>query len=415
MKRLLTAALCALCLLLVPGCGLSPLPAASAAASSAAASSAAVSSAPAASSSASASAAASASSSAREPAAPTHAERAAALTRTLTLEEKVGQLFFARCPADSAAADAASFHLGGYLLFGRDFRDLTANEIIQTLRAYQDAAQADTGIPLLLGTDEEGGTVVRVSSNPRLCKEPFRSPQQLLSDGGLEELVGETREKDVLLRALGINVNFAPVCDVSTDPGDFIHARSMGLDAKGTASCAAAVVAQMSQDGMGSVLKHFPGYGNNADTHTGVAVDARPLQTFETSDFLPFRSALAADEGAGGRTAAVLVCHNIVQCMDKTLPASLSPAVHQILRQQLGFGGVIMTDDLAMDAVKAYAQNGDAATLALLAGNDLLVTTDYRAQIPQVLSAVESGALPESVIDEACTRVLTWKMDLGLL
>jgi beta-N-acetylhexosaminidase len=184
MKRLLTAALCALCLLLVPGCGLSPLPAASAAASSAADSSAAVSSAPAASSSASASAAASASSSAREPAAPTHAERAAALTGTLTLEEKVGQLFFARCPADSAAADAASFHLGGYLLFGRDFRDLTANEIIQTLRAYQDAAQADTGIPLLLGTDEEGGTVVRVSSNPRLCKEPFRSPQQLLSDGG---------------------------------------------------------------------------------------------------------------------------------------------------------------------------------------------------------------------------------------
>jgi beta-glucosidase-like glycosyl hydrolase len=208
-------------------------------------------------------------------------------------------------------------------------------------------------------------------------------------------------------------VNFAPVCDVSTDPGDFIHARSMGLDAKGTASCAAAVVAQMSQDGMGSVLKHFPGYGNNADTHTGVAVDARPLQTFETSDFLPFRSALSADEGAGGRTAAVLVCHNIVQCMDKTLPASLSPAVHQILRQQLGFGGVVMTDDLAMDAVKAYAQNGDAAALALLAGNDLLVTTDYRAQIPQVLSAVESGALPESVIDEACTRVLTWKMDSG--
>jgi len=363
-------------------------------------------SAPAVSSSAASS---SAVSSASEP--PAKQERAEALVSSLTLEEKVGQLFFARCPADSAAEDAGTYHLGGYLLFGRDFQNLTANETIQTLHAYQEAAKSDTGIPLLLGTDEEGGTVVRVSSNPNLCKSKFRSPQQLLADGGVEELLGETHEKDVLLRALGVNVNFAPVCDVPSDPSDFIYARSFGLGAKNAAACAADVVGVMNDDGMGSVLKHFPGYGDNADTHTGAAVDVRPMETFDASDFLPFRAGIAASDGQ----TAVLVCHNIVNCMDSSLPASLSPKVHAILREQLGFTGVAMTDDLAMDAVKAYAREGSAAVLALQAGNDMVLTTDYRAQIPQVLAAVKNGTLSESAVDSACVRVLLWKMALGLI
>ena len=329
------------------------------------------------------------------------------LISSMTLEEKVGQLFFVRCPADSAVEDVSAYHLGGYILFGRDTKDRTANELIQTIQRYQDAA----AIPLLMGVDEEGGTVVRVSSNPHLRSEKFASPQRLYALGGMDRVLTDTREKDVLLRALGFNVNLAPVADVSTYPGDFIYDRAFGQDAAATSDYVSAVTGRMRADGMGSVLKHFPGYGDNADTHTGIAVDDRPYEDFVNSDFLPFLAGMAA----GGDTAAVLVSHNIVECMDPDLPASLSPAVHRILRQDLGFDGVVMTDDLAMDAVGAYAGDGAVAVMALQAGNDMVVTTDYRSQIPKVLEAVENGSLEEAAIDAACRRVLRWKQALGLL
>ena len=333
------------------------------------------------------------------------------LLSSLTTEEKVGQLFFVRCPADSAAEDVAAYHLGGYILFGRDFTDKTADDVIQTIRAYQTAAAADTGIPLLIGVDEEGGTVVRVSSNPHLRSAKYPSPQKLLSQGGTEALVENTAEKDALLHGLGINVNLAPVADVSTNSGDFIYDRTFGLDAEGTSDCVTAVVEQMAADGMGSVLKHFPGYGSNVDTHTGIAVDQRPLEQFESADFLPFSAGMAAGNG----TTAVLVSHNIMTAVDESLPASLSPAVHDLLREELGFDGVVMTDDLAMDAVAAYSTDGAVAVMALQAGNDLIITTDYRTQIPKVLEAVENGTLSPGTIDAACRRVLTWKQALGLL
>ena len=333
------------------------------------------------------------------------------LLSSLTLEEQVGQLFFVRVPEADAVADVSTYHLGGYILFGRDTQDKTANDLIQTLCGYQDAADSDTGIPLLIGVDEEGGTVVRVSSNPHLRASKFSSPQRLYAAGGMDAILRETREKDRLLAALGFNVNLAPVADVSTDSGDFIYDRTFGQDASATADYVSSVVEQMTADNMGSVLKHFPGYGNNADTHTGIALDQRPYETFTQSDFLPFQAGAASGRGK----TAVLVSHNIVACMDPDLPASLSPAVHDVLRQELAFTGVVMTDDLAMEAVSAYAEDGAVAVMALEAGNDLIITTDYRTQIPKVIEAVENGALDASVIENACRRVLTWKQELGLI
>ena len=329
------------------------------------------------------------------------------LMGSMTLEEKVGQLFFVRCPAESAAEDVQTYHLGGYILFGRDTKDKTANELIQAIQSYQDNAS----IPLLIGVDEEGGSVVRVSSNPYLRSSKFQSPQKLFASGGMERITADAREKDVLLEALGFNVNLAPVADVSTNSHDFIYPRTFGQGAQATADYVSAVTAQMAADGMGSVLKHFPGYGDNADTHTGIAVDERPYEDFVNSDFLPF----SAGFESGRDTTAVLVSHNIVECMDPDLPSSLSPNVHRILREELGFDGVVMTDDLAMDAVAAYAEDGAVAVMALEAGNDLVLTTDYRTQIPKVLEAVENDTLDEAVIDAACRRVLRWKQSLGLL
>lgn len=333
------------------------------------------------------------------------------LLESMTLEEKVGQVFFVRVPAENAVEDVMTYHLGGYLLFGRDTQDKTANELIQTIASYQRAAE----IPLLIGVDEEGGTVVRVSSNPHLRSQKFSSPQRLLAkDSEMEAVDRETEEKALLLKALGFNVNLAPVADVSTDPGDFIYDRTTGGDA-GTASRYASRVVQIqSRYGLGSVLKHFPGYGNNRDTHTGAAVDERPMETFREQDFLPFQETFAV----GNRfppSPAVLVCHNIVRCMDPDLPASLSPEVHRILREELNFDGVVMTDDLAMEAVAEYAGEGTAAVMALQAGNDLVVTADYRSQIPRTIEAVENGTLPEEVVDAACLRVLRWKVELELL
>ena len=333
------------------------------------------------------------------------AARAQELLDGMTLEEKVGQMFIARCPETDAAQLAADYHLGGYILFGRDFKDKTAEQVTADIQSYQGAAE----IPLLIAVDEEGGTVNRVSSNPNLRSSPFRSPQSLYSEGGLELVRSDAQEKCRLLESLGININFAPVCDVSQDPADFIYDRTLGRDAQETSQYVAAVVETMAEEGMGSVLKHFPGYGNNTDTHTGVAYDDRPYDTFLTSDFLPFQAGIAAG------VDMVLVSHNIVSAMDEASPASLSPEVHRVLREDLGFTGVIVTDDLVMDGVRDFAGDDEAAVLAVQAGNDLLCCTDFQTQVPAVLAAVESGEITEEQIDAAVLRVLTMKLRLGIL
>lgn len=358
----------------------------------------------------------------REPEPDPRAETVEAILGAMTLEEKVGQMFFVRCPELNALEKIGQYRLGGYLLFTRDFKDaagewLTAEDFVDKLKGYQ----AASSIPLFIGVDEEGGTVARASRNPYLFLEKCKSPQELWAEDKWGAIGGDAIDKNRDLLDLGINVNFAPVADVSTDPADFIYDRSFGQDAQATAEYVQEVVESVNlvsvQDPaftgpyykIGCVLKHFPGYGNNVDTHTGIAIDERPYEQFVAGDFLPFQAGIKA--GAG----SVLVSHNVVTCMDESLPASLSPEVHRVLREELDFDGVILTDDLAMDAVEAYAQDGSVAVLAILAGNDMVVTTDFETQIPLVIDAVHTGLIPEEMIDQAVGRVLGWKYDLGIL
>lgn len=345
---------------------------------------------------------------AAQPAEPEEEDNTAAAERyvnNLPLEAQVAQMFFARCPETDAAALAGQYDIGGYILFARDFDGQTRDSVTQTIQSYQDAAAT----PMLIGVDEEGGTVVRISSNPNLRAAPFRSPQSLYNEGGFTLITSDTKEKDELLASLGVNVNFAPVCDVSTNPVDFINARAFGQDAAQTSEYVRTVVSQMVADGTGMVLKHFPGYGSNVDTHTGIAIDERPLDSFRESDFLPFEAGIAA--GA----QSILVSHNVVNCMDSELPASLSPAVHDILRTELGFDGVIMTDDLIMEAITDYTGGENAAVLAVQAGNDMLVSSDFVTQYNAVLAAVQDGTISEDRIRESAVRVIRWKLDLGLM
>ena len=323
----------------------------------------------------------------------------------MSLEQRVGQLFLARCNAETAIQDIQQYHLGGLVLFGEDFENQNMESMRQTIAAYQAVAEK----PLLIAVDEEGGDVTRISRFSAFRERRFSSLRTRYDLGGLDAVLAEEEEKCRLLSDLGINVNLGPVCDITTDPTAFMYTRSLGQDAQTTADVTAAIVNLMKDYRVGSVLKHFPGYGNNADTHTGIAVDSRPLSDFESQDFLPFSAGIQA--GCGG----ILVGHILVEALDPELPASLSPAVHRYLREELGFSGVIMTDDLVMQAITDQFGAGEAAVMAVLSGNDLLCSTEYAVQYEAVLQAVLDGRIDIDVLNSAVRNVLEWKISLGLL
>lgn len=327
------------------------------------------------------------------------------LLNAMTVEEKVGQLFLARCPAANALEDIKTYHLGGYLLFGRDFQGETPDSFRQKIADYQQYAP----IPLLIAVDEEGGTVCRVSNQPAFRSSRFPSPRESYAAGGMEQVLSVETEKSALLRDLGINVNMAPVCDVTTGFGAFMYDRSLGESPEETGRFVSSAVKIMANHSIGSVLKHFPGYGNNTDTHTGMAIDDRTLEELENGDLIPFATGIKA--GAD----AVLVSHTIVTAFDAELPASLSPVVHAYLRNTMNFQGVIVTDDLVMEAITDAYGPEEAAILAVLAGNDLLCSSEYPIQYPAVLEAVQSGRIPMEQLDESAMRILQWKRELGLI
>ncbi len=323
----------------------------------------------------------------------------------MTLEEKVGQMFLARYPSSGVINEIKNYQPAGYILFGKDFQNATPNSIKKELQDCQNASK----IPLALGVDEEGGTVVRVSQYKAFRASPFKSPREIYANGGMNAIISDSHEKSNLLKNLGINMNLAPVVDVPKTSNDFIYKRAFSTNVNEVKNFTNQIINAMKSDNITSVMKHFPGYGNNVDTHTGIAIDKRDYSNFENRDFIPF------EEGIKNGAPAILVSHNIVECMDKSKPASLSDNVHNILRNELGFSGIIMTDDLAMDAVKQYVENGDAATQAVLAGNDLIISSDFANQRNEVLQAVKDGTIEENTINNAVKRVLAWKMMYGII
>jgi len=327
------------------------------------------------------------------------------IIKNMSVEELTGQIFLARCPDNTAVPDILTYQFGGYLLFGKDFSSSTADAVRARLEGFQEASN----LPMLIAVDEEGGTVTRVSSYTQFRSTPFPSPRSLYSQGGLDAVIEAEQEKCQLLKGLGINVILSPVCDITTDPDAFMYKRSLGQSPAITGAFAAEACKVMACEQVGSVLKHFPGYGNNRDTHTGIAVDSRPLEDLEEYDLIPFRAGISA--GCGG----ILVSHIVTKSIDSNLPASLSPKVITYLRERLGFTGVIITDDLIMEAITDVYGSGEAAVLAVLAGNDMLCSSDYAIQYTAVLDAVKSGRIPLNQLQESVARILLWKFKIGLL
>ena len=322
--------------------------------------------------------------------------------KELTLEEKIGQLLLVRYPDSGAVTDLKKYNFGGFVFFAKDFKDKTKSQVVSMISELQ----KNSKIPLLTAVDEEGGGVVRVSSNPNLASAPFKSPSELYKSGGFDLIGQDTKDKSQLLKNLGLNVNLAPVVDVSTDPSDYMYSRSLQQNTSITSTFAKTVIEASKGTGVSYTLKHFPGYGNNSDTHTGTSTDTRTLEDIKNNDLPPFQAGI--DAGA----EAVLVSHNIVNSIDPDNPASLSTSVHNLLRNELGFTGIIITDDLAMGATSSI---DNAHVKAVLAGNDLIITTDYAKAFNEIKSAVDNGTISENQIDRLAFRVLAWKYYKGLM
>lgn len=322
--------------------------------------------------------------------------------KDMTLDEKIGQLLLVRYPDTDGEALLGEYGFAGYVFFEKDFRDRTKEEIVSMMNGLQEASE----VPLITAVDEEGGKVVRVSSNPALRDSAFLSPSELYAEGGFNRIAEDTKEKSKLLKSLGINVNLAPVVDVSTDSSDYMYERTLKEDTSLVSEYAKTVIQASKGLGVSYTLKHFPGYGNNDDTHTDKVVDTRSLEDIMSNDIPPFEAGI--EVGA----EAVLVSHNIVSSIDTANPASLSSNVHSLLRKDLGFTGVIITDDLAMDAVSGIE---DVAVFAVKAGNNLIITTDYEDSFNDIKTAVNNGEISEEDIDELVFRTLAWKYYKGLM
>ena len=319
----------------------------------------------------------------------------------MSLEEKVGQVFLVRYSRYSTEY-FNDLYPGGYILFGRDFSNHTQNSMRNELSNLQSISK----YPLILGVDEEGGSVNRVSLYFR--DNPFERPRYYYDNGGYELLESIENEKANLLKDIGINLNLAPVADLSSDPNDFIYYRSFGGDVNETSEFISNMVKYAKNNKINSCLKHFPGYGNNSDTHTGVAIDNRSYDTFIYNDFKPFEAGIK--EGV----PSILVSHNIVNSIDSELPSSLSSKVVGELRNTLNFSGIVMTDDLAMDAVSSYVSDGRAATLALNAGCDMIITSDFVTMRDEVIDSINNGSLDMEKLNNAVIRVIAWKYYSGL-
>ncbi|MBQ3161356.1 MAG: beta-hexosaminidase [Oscillospiraceae bacterium] len=317
----------------------------------------------------------------------------------MSLAEKVGQVILARYPS-GAAEQMAQYKFGGYTLYAQDFNGETPTTITSELFRVS----LENEIMPFFAVDEEGGAITRVSRYTAFAETRLPTIQSALKNG---MTVDEwTEQMADVLKSAGINLNFAPVADVAESKDDYIYNRTVSLDYNKTGTIIAEIVEGMNNQGLMGCLKHFPGYGANVDTHTGIAVDTRSRNDFESKDFIPFKKGIEAG------VPMVMVSHNIVEAFNDKVPASLAPEVHDVLRE-LGFDGIIITDDLGMDAITLYTDEPYAE--AFLAGNDMLCTSDGAATYKAIYAAVLDGRISESRLNESVLRILDAKIEYGIL
>ena len=333
-------------------------------------------------------------------------KRAQEILKTMTWKEKIAQMFVVAVPKSRADTIQKKYQFGGYVFFRDDFSTRTPKQAKALIQKIQKASK----VKALIAVDEEGGTVTRVSGLPGYRSQRFASPRELYVSGGFSKIKKDTREKASLLKKLGVNTNLAPVADVPYRSSNFIYKRSFSTNASSVSKYIKTVVKEMGKKNLVSTLKHFPGYGGNGDTHTLVIRDTRSKSTFEKRDLKPFAAGIRAG------CDMIMVSHNVVNCFDRSLPASLSKKVHRYLRKTMGFDGVIITDDICMTGAASFVGgSAKAAVKAVQAGNDMICTTSYKTQYEAVVKAFRQGEISRSQINASVKRILIMKLKRGLV
>jgi beta-N-acetylhexosaminidase len=335
----------------------------------------------------------------------------AKLMATMSLEEKVGQLMVVAFTGTSVAPEVAQmvrdYHVGGAILFQQNLEDAAQ------VRSLTGQLQAPARIPLLIGVDQEGGPVVRVTQGVAIF------PSEMAIGATFDPQVagavaGETARE---LRELGINVNFGPVVDVNSNPKNpVIGVRSYGADPAWVSRFATAAIEGAQQAGVLAVAKHFPGHGDaDVDSHLALPVIGGDMARLQQVELPPFEAAI----GAG--VDAVMTAHVVLPALeqDSKMPATLSPSVLGYLRNQLGYQGLIITDDLEMGAIVDDYGTAEAAKLAFQAGADLLL---FRRNVAEqqrahrlLVEAVQKGEISQERLDQSVRRILEAKARRGIL
>ncbi|MEU1037105.1 glycoside hydrolase family 3 protein [Streptomyces sp. NPDC005551] len=353
------------------------------------------------------------------------------LISRMTLEEKVGQLFVMRVYGHSATApdqadiDAnlkeigvrtaaelvARYRVGGVIYFAWAHNTRSPQQIADLSDGIQKASLGlPRGLPVLISTDQEHGIVARVGKPATL----FPGAMALGAGGSREDARTAGRIAGAELRALGIRQDYAPVADVNVNPANpVIGVRSFGADPDAVAGLVAAQVRGYQSAGVAATAKHFPGHGDTAvDSHTGFPVIGHSRELWSELDAVPFRAAIRAG------IDSIMTAHIMVPALDPAGdPATLSrPILTGILRGELGYDGVVVTDSLGMEGVRTKYGDERVPVLALKAGVDqLLNPPSLDVAWNAVLAAVRGGELTEARLDESILRILRLKARLGLL
>lgn len=330
----------------------------------------------------------------------------------LSLEEKVGQMIFAGIKGTDITKETkkiiSTHHVGGIILFKDNLKD--AKQSVALLNAIKEENKYNNKVPLFLGIDEEGG---RISRLPEINKLPSNQDIGKKNDTSLSYDIGKLLGKE--LSAFGLNVDFAPVLDINSNPDNpIIGDRSFGRDAEVVSELGLHTMQGIQSERVISVVKHFPGHGDTAvDSHKELPIIQKSLKDLYALELIPFTHAIKY--GAD----AVMVGHIMLPKIDSTYPASISEKIiTDILREQLDFEGIIITDDMTMKAIINTLEIGEAAVSAVKAGNDIvLVAHDYANVIKvkeAILQAVEAGEISEQRIDDSVKRILSIKEKYNL-
>lgn len=332
----------------------------------------------------------------------------------MTTEEKIGQMIMMDFRnnddgtpmtelSQEAAEEIAAYHLGGVILFAENLD--TAEQTKTLTEKMQETAE----LPLFIGIDEEGGIVSRLDKS-NIPHEEIPSAALMEGDTARAEEAGRTIGRE--LRELGINVDFAPVADIYTNPDNtVIGERAFGTDAQTVSDMAAAFAAGLAEEGILAAAKHFPGHGDTAtDSHYGVAMAEQTLEELRAEEFLPFQRLI--EEGIPFVMAGHITTPNATE---DGLPASLSAQTLALLRQELGFEGIIITDAMNMGAITEAFSPAESAVMAVEAGADMvLMPADLEEAFRGLEEAVTSGEITEERLEESVRRILAEKYDAGL-